>query len=468
VTSSQAINPDAVRAYDLRGVVGRDLGLEDARALGLAYATVARRSGARRIAVGRDGRTSSPGLERALIAGLVEGGMTVFRCGLGPTPQLYFAVNEGLDGGIMVTGSHNPAGENGFKIVLGSEPVYGAALQALVAGERTAAPGGRVENLAVAEAYVQRLSLLAPAIKPFKVVWDCGHGAVSAVIGPLIRHLPGEHVLLNATVDGTFPAHHPDPSVAANLRQLKRAVVASDADIGVAFDGDGDRIGIVDGKGAILWPDQLLLLLAEEVLRSNPGATVVGDVKSSRVLFDGVRRLGGRPVMAPSGYVLIRAAMLREKALLAGEMSGHVVVGDSWCRVDDAIYVALRTLAVLSRRQDTLADFRENLPRTVSTPEIRLFCHSSRKQQVIDEVSARLPNAGARVDRTDGLRVTTDAGWWLLRASGTESKLVVRCEASDAKGLRELCRELAEHLQRNDVDASALAEGLFATALAAR
>lgn len=457
MTFSHAINPDAVRAYDLRGVVGRDLGLGDARALGLAYANVARAHGASRIAVGRDGRISSPGLERALIAGLVEGGMTVFRCGLGPTPQLYFAVSEGrLDGGIMVTGSHNPAGENGFKIVLGAEPVYGEALQALVRGERRTAEGGRVENLPVAGAYVQRLAQLAHGMKPFRVVWDCGNGAVGEMIGPLVQRLPGEHVLLNATVDGTFPAHHPDPSVAANLRQLQDNVVASNADIGIAFDGDGDRIGVVDSKGAILWPDQLLLFLAEDVLRSSPGATVVGDVKSSRVLFDGVQRLGGRAVMAPSGYVLIRAAMLREKAPLAGEMSGHIVVGDDWCRVDDAIYVALRTLVALSRRSGTLADFRENLPATVSTPEIRLFCPASRKQHVIDEVAARLLNSGARVDRTDGLRVMTDAGWWLLRASGTESKLAVRCEASDAQGLRELCCELAEHLHRNGVEAAEL------------
>ena len=456
VTSSHAINPDAVRSYDLRGVVGRDLGLGDARALGLAYANVARANGARRIAVGRDGRTSSPGLERALIAGLVEGGMIVYRCGLGPTPQLYFAVSEGLDGGIMVTGSHNPPGENGFKIVLGADPVYGDALQALVRGERRAAEGGRVESFPVVGSYVRRLAQMAHEMKPFRVVWDCGHGAVGAMIGPLVQRLPGEHVLLNATVDGTFPAHHPDPSVAANLRQLQDRVVTCNADIGIAFDGDGDRIGVVDSKGAILWPDQLLLFLAEDVLRSIPGATVVGDVKSSRVLFDGVQRLGGRAVMAPSGYVLIRAAMLREQAPLAGEMSGHIVVGDDWCRVDDAIYVALRTLVALSRRSGTLADFRENLPGTVSTPEVRLFCPAFRKQQVINEVAARLLNSGARVDRTDGLRVMTDAGWWLLRASGTESKLAVRCEASDPQGLLELCRELSEHLRRNGVDAAEL------------
>jgi phosphomannomutase len=433
--------------------VGRELNLHDARALGLAYATVARAAGARRIGVGRDGRTSSPDLERALVEGLVEGGMAVRRIGLGPTPQLYFALNAcELEGGIMVTGSHNPPEQNGFKIVLGTEPVYGAALQSLVSSERRASSGGHVSDIALTGAYVERLALLASEMKPLKVAWDCGNGAVGSLIGPLTERLPGTHVLLNDKVDGTFPSHHPDPSVATNLKQLQAAVAAHEADLGIAFDGDGDRIGIVDHTGAIIWPDQLVLLLAEDVLSSRPGAAIVADVKSSRVLFDGIAHLGGRAVMAPSGYVLIRAAMLKEKAPLAGEMSGHIVVGDGWCRVDDAIYVALRTLVALGHRAGRLADFREALPETASTPEIRLPCQDSRKDRVIEDVAAQLLNEGARVDRTDGLRVMTDAGWWLLRASGTESKLAVRCEASDETGLRRLCSELAGHLRRNGID----------------
>jgi phosphomannomutase len=454
---SARFNPRAVRAYDIRGVVGRDFGTPDARNLGLAYATAARSRGARRIGVGRDGRNTSPELERALIGGLVEGGMSVFRTGLGPTPQLYFALSEWeLDGGIMVTGSHNPADQNGFKIALGPEPLYGKALQELVNTDATVTSGGKVREVAPTFPYTARLAELAAELKPFHVVWDCGNGAVGAVIDTLVQELPGKHVLLNAVVDGTFPAHHPDPSVASNLKQLSAAVLAQGADLGIAFDGDGDRIGVVDHAGRVIWPDQLLLLLADDLLASRPGAAVVADVKSSQVLFDGIATRGGRAVMAPSGYVLIRAAMVRERALLAGEMSGHIICGDSWCRVDDALYVALRVLAALSRREERLADFRDALPNVCSTPEIRLHCPESKKMRVLGDVAQRLVRAGAEVDRTDGLRVNADAGWWLLRASGTESKLALRCESADGERLRVLCDEVARHLRRNGLDASAL------------
>ena len=454
---SAVLNPRAVRAYDIRGVVGRDFDARAARNLGMSYATVARARGARRIGVGRDGRNTSPQLEHALVEGLVAGGLSVFRAGLGPTPLLYFALNAwNLDGGIMVTGSHNPPDQNGFKIVLGPDPVYGEALQALVDAPRSQIEGGSVCELEPAFAYTARLAELARELKSFHVVWDCGNGAVGAVIDALTQQLPGKHVLLNATVDGSFPVHHPDPSVASNLEQLRYAVLTQGADLGVAFDGDGDRIGVIDHAGRVVWPDQLLLLLAEDLLISRPGAAVVADVKSSQVLFDGIIARGGRAVMAPSGYVLIRAAMLREGALLAGEMSGHIICCDSWCRVDDALYVALRILAALSRRAGRLADFCDRLPAASATPEIRLNCPESMKARVLQDVTERLIRSGAVVDRTDGLRVTAGSGWWLLRASGTESKLALRCESADAPHLCDLCDEVAEHLRRNGLDASAL------------
>lgn len=457
MNAAAAINPRAVRAYDIRGVVGRDLDTGDARNLGMAYATVARARGAHRIGVGRDGRNTSPQLERALIGGLVAGGMSVLRTGLGPTPQLYYALSEwALDGGIMVTGSHNPADQNGFKIVLGPEPVYGAALRELVGTDPSARRGGCVRDVEAAFIYVARLSELAAELKSFHVVWDCGNGAAGAVIDALTAQLPGRHTLLNAAVDGTFPVHHPDPSVAANLHQLSSAVLAQGADIGIAFDGDGDRIGVVDHAGRVIWPDQLVLLLADDLLSSRPGAAVVADVKSSQVAFDGIIARGGRAVMAPSGYVLVRAAMMRERALLAGEMSGHIICGDSWCRVDDALYAALRILAALSRRVGRLADFRDTLPAASSTPEIRLHCPDSMKTRVLADVIERVMQSGAEVDLTDGLRVRDGAGWWLLRASGTESKLALRCESADGPRLCALCEEVAEHLRRNGLDASAL------------
>ena len=452
------INPAIVRSYDLRGCVGRQLGLSDAYTLGLAYAGVAHSQRRARIGVCRDGRLSSPELEEALVAGLIAGGMRVERLGVGPTPELYFAVYAAnLDGGIMVTGSHNPPDQNGFKLVLGGDPVFGPALQRLVAQAPVARAGGsvghfRCDGQSAAEAYVERLAELGAAAPSLRVVWDCGSGAVGAVIGGLTERLPGQHTLLNATVDGRFPAHHPDPAVADNLRELQSAVLARGADVGIAFDGDGDRIGVVDSTGAIVWPDQFLLLLALEVLGSHAGAAIVGDVKSSRVLFEEVERHGGHAVMAPSGYVRVREAMRREGAPLAGEMSGHIFYSDCWHSTDDALFVAIRLLLALGRRNCSLAEFRASLPPTETTPELRLPCPEHRKAQVISEVAARLSSCdGVRIDTTDGLRVTTADGWWLLRASGTEPKVTVRCEAADRAGLDRLRRALMMHLARSGV-----------------
>jgi len=464
------INPAIVRSYDIRGRVGEQLGEGDANALGLAFATVARNRGLRRIAVCRDGRLSSPALERALIKGLLAGGMHVNPVGLGPTPLLHFVVNAArLDGGIMVTASHNPRDQNGFKLLLrgaagppgrqaalGAQPspVYGAALQELVETDAIVSGGGRICELSFepAAAYVDYLAATAAFAPALDVVWDCGNGAVGSVIEAVVARLPGYHTLLNSRVDGRFPAHHPDPSIADNLRELQAAVLARRADVGIAFDGDGDRIGVVDSGGEIVWPDHLLLFLAAEVLADIPGATIVGDVKSSRVLFEGVRDLGGRAVMAPSGYVLVREALLREHADLAGEMSGHILFADCRHRTDDALYAALRMLVGLGRRKYSLAEFRASLPLTVATPELRLPCDERRKSGVVREVASRLLREGAHLDTTDGLRVTTEAGWWLLRTSGTEAKLTARCEASSVEGLESLRRQLASQLRQSGLD----------------
>lgn len=447
-----------MRSYDLRGCVGRQLSLNDAHALGLAYAAVAHSQRARRIAVCRDGRLTSPELESALVTGLVEGGMQVHCVGLGPTPSLYFAVfADNLDGGVMVTGSHNPPDQNGFKLVLGGEPVFGQALKSLVARAPEPRAGGSVDDLIIdgvsaLRAYVEQLARVGADVPPLHVVWDCGSGAVGAVIRALTERLPGRHTLLNAVVDGHFPAHHPDPSVSENLCELQAAVRAHGADVGIAFDGDGDRIGVVDSTGAIIWPDQVLLLLALEALAGKKGTPIVADVKSSRVLFEEVERHGGRAVMAPSGYVRVRAAMLREQAPVAGEMSGHIFFADCWHATDDALFVALRVLLALRRQGRSLAEFRQALPRTAATPELRLPCPEHRKEQVLREVSARLAfSDGVRIDTTDGLRVTTEDGWWLLRASGTEPKLTARCEAADSEGLERLQRALIAQLVRSGI-----------------
>jgi phosphomannomutase len=441
------MNPAAVRAYDIRGAVGADLDEVDARLLGGAYAGLAQERGLRRIAVGRDGRLSSPALESALVEGLAAGGMHVTRIGLGPTPMTAYAVRAlGLDGGITVTASHNPPGENGFKLLLGAERIHGPALRALTERVPATGLGGRVETRPVQAEYVEQLLASAPGVPALSVAWDAGNGAAGAVLDSLLAGLPGRHLRLNTEVDGRFPAHHPDPAVEANMAQLKAAVRANGCDLGIAFDGDGDRIGVVDGEGEMIWADQLLLFLAADLLKDRPGAVVCADVKSSRVFFDGVAALGGRAVMSPSGYVRVRDCMRDSGAALGGELSGHIFYAEGWDGTDDALHAALRLLKALGRSGRSLADFRRSLPPTLFTPEHRLPCPEARKAAVVEEVGTRLAAAGVQVERCDGLRVTTADGWWLLRASGTESKLTCRAESSDAAGLTRLTGQLKREL----------------------
>jgi phosphomannomutase len=422
-------------------VVGRTLGPADAHALGRAFAAIARVGNRRRIAVSRDGRISSPELEAELARGLAEGGMQVLRMPLGPTPLVSFTVERlGLDGGIMVTGSHNPADHNGFKLLLAGEPLHGAALGRLWDADPSPAPGGGIEEVDLSEDYLTALLAELEGIPPLSAAWDSGNGATGTIVERLTARMGGRQAGLFTAIDGHFPNHHPDPSVPGNLADLAAAVRAGGHDLGVAFDGDGDRIGLVDAEGEIVWADQLLLLLARDVLAERPGSAVVADVKSSNRLFDGIAAAGGRPVMGPSGYVLVREAMLREAAPLAGEMSGHIFFGDRWHFADDGLYVAMRTLRAIAASGQSLREFRESLPPTFATPEIRLLCPDARKAEVLAGIAARLE--GQPTDRTDGLRVTEGEGWWLLRASGTEPKLTARIEAASAEGLERLRAKL--------------------------
>jgi phosphomannomutase len=442
-----AVNPRLVRSYDLRGVVGRDLTEADAHALGVRIAAAVLARGGRAVATGYDGRLSSPMLEAALTAGLVAGGADVRRTGLGPTGRLYYAVHaRGLDGGVMVTGSHNPPDQNGFKILLGTEPVYGRALRELCRSEATPAAGGSARTEAVADAYVERLLRAAAGAPGLRVGWDAGNGAAGEAVQRLTERLPGDHRLIHCDIDGRFPAHHPDPSEPENLRDLQRLVREEELDLGIAFDGDGDRIGVVDADGAIVWPDQLLLFLAEDVLARRQGAAVVADVKSSRVLFDGLAAAGGRGVLSPSGYVLIREAMLHEGAPIAGEMSGHLFLVEDWYGTDDALHNAMRLLTAIGRR-GSLTAWRRTLPETHATPDLRIPCPDAEKTRVLAEVERALTAEGAAIDRTDGLRVTEPDGWWLLRASGTEPKLTARVEAWTPDGLDRMRATLATRLK---------------------
>jgi len=449
-------DPTILREYDIRGVVGQTLSAADARAVGRAYALTLTSGGGGRVAVGYDGRLTSPELEAALVDGLAMEGADVVRIGRGPTPMLYYAAATlGVDGGIMVTGSHNPPDYNGFKFVLGGKPFYGAAIRALgeaaLALGAAAATRGRVEEHPIRDAYIERVARDYNGSHPLTVAWDPGNGATCEVVQQLTARLAGRHILLNAVIDGRFPAHHPDPTVPENLIQLQEAVAREHCDLGIAFDGDGDRIGVVDARGDIWWGDQLMIVLARDVLTRHPGAPILADVKASQVLFDEIARLGGRPVMTATGHSPIKAQLAETGAPLAGEMSGHIFFADGYYGFDDAVYVAVRLLGVLGRSSESLVAMRARLPYVVNTPELRFPCGEARKFEVVREVGERLRQAAAEMTEIDGVRVRTADGWWLLRASNTQDVLVARAESTTEDGLARLKAELAAQLAASGV-----------------
>lgn len=451
-----ALDPGTLRAYDIRGVVGQTVTEPRAYAVGRAFATiVARRSGGTSISVGYDGRTTSPQLEQALVAGLEASGASVSRIGLGPTPMLYFAGKTlPTDGAVMVTGSHNPPDHNGFKMMLSGSAFYGDDIQELgrIAAAADFADGsGSSETVDVSDAYLTALRGAYRSDKPLKVAWDAGNGAAGEIMTRLTDSLPGEHFLLCETIDGTFPNHHPDPTVPENLELLIETVRERNCDIGVAFDGDGDRLGAVDGKGRILWGDQILCLLASDLLRDHPGATVIADVKASQVLFDYVAANGGVPLMWRTGHSPIKSKMAETGAPLAGEMSGHIFFADRYLGFDDGLYAAVRLLDVVAGSGKSAAALRDGLPQRINTPELRFDCDDARKFDVVVEVADRLKQVDADVIDIDGVRVNTGDGWWLLRASNTQPVLVARCEAKDEAGLDRLKAALSEQLTASGV-----------------
>nr|WP_294553410.1 phosphomannomutase/phosphoglucomutase [uncultured Rhodopila sp.] len=460
---SHHFDPTVLREYDIRGIVGRTLHAADAFAIGRAFGSIVSRGGGKRVAVGYDGRLTSPELEQALVDGLRASGMQVLRIGRGPTPMLYYtATTLETDGAVMVTGSHNPPDYNGFKMMLGRKPFFGEQIldigRLCKSGDVVEEAEGSEQAVAVADDYVARLlSDWDGGDRMLKVVWDNGNGAAGDALEKLVASLPGEHVVLNGPIDGHFPAHHPDPTVPANLAELIAQVRVRGADIGIAFDGDADRIGLVDDTGEILFGDQILVLLARDVLKAHPGATIIADVKASQVLFDEVAKAGGVPLMWKTGHSLIKSKMAETGSPLAGEMSGHIFFADRWYGFDDALYAAVRMLGILARLGTPLSELRKALPPVINTPEVRFDCDDRRKFAVIAEVADRLAAEGAKVSATDGVRVQTPDGWWLLRASNTQAVLVARCEAATRAGLERLKAALVAQLV-----ASGLSEPDFA------
>ncbi|MBM4361880.1 MAG: phosphomannomutase/phosphoglucomutase [Deltaproteobacteria bacterium] len=466
------MNSHVFREYDIRGVAARDLTSDLAYRIGQGLGTLLRPEGPEQgrftVAVARDCRESGPRLLGELTRGLVDAGADVIDCGVGPTPLLYFAAHHlGTGGAVMVTGSHNPGDENGFKILRGKGSFFGEDLQALRRWvEGGAAPPdrgrGSVREEAVEDAYVARLTAgLSLGAAPPRVVIDAGNGAAGPLALRALRALGVEPVALYCDMDGTFPNHHPDPTVPANLETLIATVRRERAAVGLAFDGDGDRLGVVDATGEILWGDRLLALFARDVLRASPGAMVLGEVKCSETLFADVARHGGRPLMWKTGHSLIKTKMRETGALLAGEMSGHFFFADRYPGYDDGIYAGLRLLEILAREGRTAGALLEDLPHPVSTPELRVRCPDSDKQRVVARVRERLHGRGELVD-IDGVRVKyADGAWALVRASNTGPILVLRFEAPSEARLREVRTEVFAALVEAglDVGPSAAAHG---------
>ncbi|MGD9638913.1 MAG: phosphoglucomutase/phosphomannomutase PgmG [Alphaproteobacteria bacterium] len=442
-------SPDILRASDIRGIFGQDLNPDDAYAIGRAFATIAKPEN-NVIAVGRDGRLSSPELAKSLIEGIVDTGVDVIDIGVCPTPMLYFSCYEtDAKSGIMVTGSHNPSEYNGFKFVFNQGAFFGDSIKKIgkIAEDASYAEGqGRVNTLDISNKYVSKIVDEFIDIDNLKIVWDTGNGSCGDIVAKITEQSKTQNIIINQEIDGLFPNHHPDPTIPKNLEQLIAKVQESDADIGLGFDGDGDRIGVVLKNGQILWGDQFMIFLARDVLKTHKGAPIIADVKASNRFFEEVKKLGGSPLMWKTGHSFIKAKMVETKAPLAGEMSGHIFFADRYYGFDDALYTAARLIKYIGNSSKTLEELAKELPIVYNTPEIRIDCPENLKEVVLAKIKKELEEKGAKIDFTDGLRVSLKDGWWLLRRSNTQPIMVARCEGENKDALDLIKNELASYV----------------------
>lgn len=435
-----AIAPEIFRAYDIRGLVDRNLTAEAVSWIGRAFAAQALEQGFRRVAVGGDGRRSTERLRDALVSGLAEGGCDVIDVGCVPTPLLYYATYALETGtGIMITGSHNPPEYNGLKMLIGGAVLSGDAIQGLRSrierGDCPLRPRGTVETVSVIEPYIDRVVADIAIARRLKIVIDSGNGVGGLVAPSLFERLGCEVVNLYADVDGNFPNHHPDPADPANLDDLIAAVHEHDADAGIAFDGDADRLGVVTNSGTIIWPDRLMMLFARDIARRNPGTDVVYDVKCSRHLRKVVAEAGGNPIMSRTGHSHIKARIRETGALFGGEFSGHICFGERWYGFDDAIYAGARLLEVVAAQDCPLDDLFADFPAPCTTPEIKLETSESAKFRIVEELANSADFGPGTVTRIDGVRVDYEDGFGLVRASNTSPALTLRFEADDPNAL---------------------------------
>ncbi|NWF38571.1 phosphomannomutase/phosphoglucomutase [Mariprofundus sp. NF] len=431
------------REYDIRGIAETDINEELAYRLGKAYAAMLPAGESRPVIVGRDVRLSGPLLQRALVRGLTDAGLDVLDIGIVPTPLAYYAVYT-LDaaGSVQVTASHNPGDYNGFKMMIGKSSLYGDEIQEIKQLIQQDSPDaespGSYAQSCIIDSYIDFVVNDCPLAYPLKVVIDAGNGPSGTIAAPLYRRLGCEVIELYCEPDGNFPNHHPDPTIEANMADLAKTVRREKADLGIAFDGDGDRIGIVDENGEMVWSDMLLLLLSRHLLKAYPGATIISEVKCSQHMYDGITKAGGKPVMWRTGHSPIKAKMKETGALLAGEMSGHMFFADRFFGFDDAAYAGARVMQMLTACKASFADLLTGIPKSVATPELRVECSDARKFDLVQEAVAHFRAEGFEIIDIDGMRIQFSDGWALLRASNTQPALVLRFEADTHERLAEM------------------------------
>ena len=451
------INPSIFREYDIRGIVGQDLDEDVVGTLGLAMGTYFLGRGKREVALGRDCRLSSPSFAEALAAGLLATGCNVTDIGIVPTPLLYFGIfYKRLEAGVMITGSHNPPEHNGFKMMAGEETLSGSDIQAIrgIINDGKFAEGAGVrKSYDLVPEYLDYILGDVKLARKLKVVVDAGNGTGGVVAVPLFRKLGCDVVELYCDMDGRFPNHHADPTLPEAMKDLTGKVLETGADLGIGYDGDADRIGVIDDKGAIIWGDQLMVVFARDLLPAHPGAVVISEVKASKVLYDEIARLGGKPIMWKAGHSLIKKKIREEKALFAGEMSGHIFFADRWFGFDDAIYSSARLLEILAKTGSKLSEILSDLPKTFTTPEIRVYASDEVKFRIVDEVRKELAKRHTVID-IDGVRALFPKGWGLVRPSNTQALLVLRFEGETEADLEVIQKEvrgvLADVIKRLD------------------
>jgi phosphomannomutase len=445
------IDPTILREYDIRGIVDKDLFKEDALILGKAIGTRSSKSKHKQVIIGYDGRHTSPEMRHFLLEGLISTGIKIIDIGLVPTPLLYYAANTiPNDYAIVITASHNPSEYNGFKITKAAKSFFGNDIK-ILANEAMigdfAKGVGSIESININEKYIDRLTENISINPNLKVIWDPANGAAAELCGQLVKRLDGTHIVINDVIDGSFPNHFPDPTIEKNLEQLKAKLKSENADLGIAFDGDADRIGVIDRLGRVIWGDQLLTFFAKELISRKPNSTIIADVKASNVFVEKVTEYGGKPIIWKTGHSLIKSKMQEEDALIAGEMSGHIFFKDKYYGFDDALYAGVRLLDIISRQNIKLDEYLDSLPETFASNEIKIPCEESQKFKIVEAIQNSLRSENIDFNDIDGVRFTSDIGWWLIRASNTSAVIVVRCEAKSIENLEKLKDEINFYLK---------------------